>query len=89
MPKRPVTGTLKETSKADQAPSARQTTSSEADNLQLKIEAARALGLWKKVRRHGWGALTAAESGSVGGYMTRMRAAAKRQEQQSPPTNSS
>ncbi|MDA8206339.1 MAG: small, acid-soluble spore protein, alpha/beta type [Thermaerobacter sp.] len=87
MPKRPTTGTLKGKSTADQR-LADQPNLDTADNLTLKIEAARALGLWKKIRRHGWGALTAAESGSVGGYMTRVRAAAKRQEQESPHTNS-
>lgn len=37
----------------------------------LKVEAAQALGVWEKVQREGWGALTAAESGRVGGYVTR------------------
>ncbi len=87
MSKRPTTGTLKAKSTAEQR-LAGQPNLDTADNLTLKIEAARALGLWKKIRRHGWGALTAAESGSVGGYMTRIRAAAKRQEQESAHTKS-
>ncbi|PSR20280.1 MAG: hypothetical protein C7B45_15665 [Sulfobacillus acidophilus] len=49
------------------------------DLASLKTEAAVALGLWDKVRREGWGALTAAESGSIGGYVSRMRLMAKRQ----------
>lgn len=38
---------------------------------QLKVEAAKALGVWEKVQTEGWGALSAAESGRVGGYVTR------------------
>ena len=37
----------------------------------LKVEAAQALGVWDKVQAEGWGALSAAESGRVGGYVTR------------------
>ena len=39
----------------------------------LKIEGAKALGLWAKVQEEGWGALSAADSGRVGGYVTRMQ----------------
>ena len=39
----------------------------------LKVEGARALGLWEKVQEVGWGGLSAAESGRVGGYITRVR----------------
>lgn len=81
MPNSRRTGTLKETSTASLA---RPNTSDHAsDNLSLKTEAAIALGLWEKVRNEGWGALTAAESGSIGGYMTRMRFAAQRQHEES------
>ena len=38
----------------------------------LKVEGAQALGLWEKVQAVGWGGLSAAESGRVGGYITRM-----------------
>ena len=37
----------------------------------LKWEAAAALGLVEKVRREGWGGLSAAETGRVGGLMTK------------------
>lgn len=75
------TGTLKKTSTVS---SARPPESGPArDNLSLKTDAAVALGLWEKVLNEGWGALTAAESGSIGGYMTRMRFLAKRQEEES------
>ncbi len=36
-----------------------------------KLSVAEELGLGEKVRRVGWGGLTAAETGRVGGYMTR------------------
>lgn len=39
----------------------------------LKVEAARALGLWVKVQAEGWGSLSAVESGRLGGYVTRMQ----------------
>lgn len=45
----------------------------------LKVEGARALGLWEKVQAEGWGALSAAESGRVGGYVTRMLRAARQE----------
>ncbi|EQD26133.1 small acid-soluble spore protein [mine drainage metagenome] len=37
----------------------------------LKEEAARELGLWDKVVAGGWGGLTAAESGRIGGVVAR------------------
>lgn len=37
----------------------------------LKVEVASELGLMDKVKEVGWGGLTAAESGRVGGIMTR------------------
>jgi small acid-soluble spore protein F (minor alpha/beta-type SASP) len=36
-----------------------------------KLSVAEELGLGEKVRQVGWGGLTAAETGRVGGYMTR------------------
>lgn len=46
-------------------------TPEEQARLALKVQVARELGLWEKVERVGWGGLTAAESGRVGGVMTR------------------
>ncbi|MCR4397626.1 MAG: alpha/beta-type small acid-soluble spore protein [Firmicutes bacterium] len=37
----------------------------------LKLEVAGELGLAQKIRRSGWGGLTSAESGRIGGVMTR------------------
>ncbi len=37
----------------------------------LKFEVARELGLWDKIEKYGWAELTAAESGRIGGIMTR------------------
>jgi len=37
----------------------------------FKIEVAKELGLWPKVKQVGWAGLSAAETGQVGGYMTR------------------
>jgi len=57
----------------------RDLTPQELENQRLKVEAAHVLGLWEKVEAEGWGALTAAESGRIGGFMTRMRFQRKRQ----------
>ena len=38
----------------------------------FKVQAAKDLGLWPKVEREGWGALTSLESGRIGGYMQRL-----------------
>lgn len=37
----------------------------------FKIEVAKELGLWQKVKEVGWAGLSAAETGQIGGYMTR------------------
>lgn len=37
----------------------------------LKLQIAEEVGLGEKVRQHGWGMLTAAESGRVGGLLGR------------------
>lgn len=37
----------------------------------FKIEVAKELGLWDKVKQVGWAGLSAAETGQIGGYMTR------------------
>ena len=46
-------------------------TPEERERLDAKMAAAERLGLLEKVERVGWGGLTAAESGRVGGEMTR------------------
>lgn len=38
----------------------------------LKLQVTKELGLLEKVKRVGWGGLSAAESGRVGGIMTRI-----------------
>jgi hypothetical protein len=48
--------------------------------LPLKLEAARELGLLEKAVRVGWGNLSAAEAGRIGGYMTRILKEAQRAE---------
>lgn len=35
----------------------------------LKLEIAKEIGLFDKVKKHGWGGLTSAESGRLGGIM--------------------
>lgn len=44
----------------------------------FKIEVAKELGLYSKVKELGWAGLTAAESGKIGGYMTKLSAAKKK-----------
>ncbi len=39
---------------------------------QLKVEAAKSMGVWDRVQEAGWGALSAAETGRLGGYITRV-----------------
>ncbi len=39
----------------------------------IKYEIAEELGLEEKVRKEGWGALTAEESGRIGGMMTKRK----------------
>ncbi len=89
MPKSPVTGTLKGKRLTKEPSNQPAQVCQEDDNLTLKAEAVRALGLFEKVKKHGWGALTAAENGRIGGYMTRIRFAAKRQQEQDSSHNSS
>jgi small acid-soluble spore protein F (minor alpha/beta-type SASP) len=57
-------------------------TPEEQAQLALKIQVAQDLGLWEKVQQLGWGGLTAAESGRVGGVMTRRRLEAQSAEPQ-------
>jgi len=45
--------------------------SKKGPNDPLKMEVVEELGLLEKVRRLGWGGLSARESGKVGGVMTR------------------
>jgi len=39
----------------------------------LKLEIAEELGLLEKVRQHGWGSLSAKETGKIGGMITRRK----------------
>ncbi|NMP21660.1 small, acid-soluble spore protein, alpha/beta type [Sulfobacillus harzensis] len=82
MPKSNTPGTLK--SKARSSTAKREPTPEELENSRLKVEAARALGLWEKVEAQGWSALTAAESGRIGGWMTRIRFQEKRRDAKTP-----
>ena len=43
----------------------------------MKMEIAKELGLWEKVEAEGWPGLSAAESGRIGGILSRRRKAAK------------
>ena len=43
----------------------------------LKHEIARELGLGEKIKAHGWGGLTAAETGRIGGILTTRKKAKK------------
>jgi small acid-soluble spore protein F (minor alpha/beta-type SASP) len=61
-------------SKSARAP--KELTPAEVERLALKMEAARQLGLWDKVQAGGFGNLTAAESGRIGGLITKWRRAA-------------
>ncbi len=67
MPKQTLTGKLKEL----HTPSGGSPDSDQ--RLQLKIQATEALGLMEKVSQVGWGGLTAKETGSIGGFMSRIR----------------
>ncbi|HEY8414142.1 MAG TPA: small, acid-soluble spore protein, alpha/beta type [Thermaerobacter sp.] len=51
----------------------------------FKVQAAKDLGLWAKVEKEGWGALTSLESGRLGGYMQRLVKEA-REEGRIPPS---
>ncbi len=51
----------------------RQLTPEEAERERLKYEIAGELGLLEKVEREGWKALSAKETGRIGGIMTRRR----------------
>lgn len=70
------TGTLRERP-ITKRPTQRQKepTPEELDRIRLKTEAAKALGLLDKVKRVGWGGLTAAETGRIGGFVTRIKRA--------------
>ncbi|CEP65993.1 Small acid-soluble spore protein,alpha/beta-type [Moorella glycerini] len=41
--------------------------------LALKLEVAAELGLLAKIEKEGWGALSAAESGKIGGLLAKMK----------------
>lgn len=42
-------------------------------NEKLKIEAAKELGLFEKVMKHGWKSLSAKETGRIGGMVTKKK----------------
>lgn len=48
----------------------------------MKMEIAKELGLWEKVEAEGWPGLSAAESGRIGGILSRRRKAVKEQQQE-------
>jgi len=71
-----MTKAVKTTSPAKAAKAPKELTPWEAERLALKLEAARQLGLWDKVQAGGFGNLTAAESGRIGGLITKWQRAA-------------
>lgn len=83
MPKAKSPGKLKAGSAGETPRAERMPTPEDVEGHRRKMEAARALGLLDKVEKQGWGGLTAAESGRIGGWMTRLRWAEKRQQQSS------
>lgn len=48
--------------------------------LKLKLEVVEELGLVEKVKKVGWGGLTAEETGKMGGYITRKIRAMEKEE---------
>lgn len=64
----------RQTQKAPKKPKEPKLNPNPADPLDvLKFELAEEMGLLEKVRREGWGGLSAAETGRLGGMMTRRR----------------
>lgn len=55
--------------------------------MRLKYRVARQLGLWEKVQKEGWGGLSAAETGRIGGHMTRILKTGKPSSQESAQTS--
>lgn len=53
----------------------------------LKLEVAEELGLLEKVKRLGWGGLSAAESGRIGGVITHKLRTTCKEENQACPGN--
>ncbi|KNZ70172.1 hypothetical protein Tfer_1042 [Thermincola ferriacetica] len=45
----------------------------------LKYEVAKELGLWDRIKEVGWAGLTAAETGKIGGYMTKISLTGKKE----------
>ncbi|MCY0898580.1 MAG: small, acid-soluble spore protein, alpha/beta type [Firmicutes bacterium] len=86
MAKSAETGTLK--GRAEPHSRSRKGAESSASLTELKIEAVQALGLWEKVQQEGWGALTAAETGRIGGYITRLKWAEVRDREMRGPSTS-
>lgn len=59
----------------------RQLTPEEQEREQLKYEIAEELGLMEKVQTEGWKALSAKETGRIGGIMTRRKREQERKKQ--------
>lgn len=59
----------------------RQLTPEEQEKEQMKYEIAEELGLMDKVRKQGWKALSAKETGRIGGIMTRRKREQERKNQ--------
>lgn len=59
----------------------RQLTPEEQEREQLKYEIAEELGLMEKVQKEGWKALSAKETGRIGGIMTRRKREQERKKQ--------
>ena len=51
-------------------------------NEKLKLEIAEELGLLEKVKKHGWKALTAKETGRIGGMITKRKKSLEKKSQQ-------
>lgn len=59
----------------------RQLTPEEQEREQLKYEIAEEFGLMEKVQKEGWKALSAKETGRIGGIMTRRKREQERKKQ--------
>ncbi|AEW04978.1 hypothetical protein Sulac_1481 [Sulfobacillus acidophilus DSM 10332] len=77
MPNKRQTGKLKTERPAPQGEASGQVGGAhfadDAERQRRKLEAAEALGLREKIEAMGWGSLTAAESGRIGGWMIRLQ----------------
>lgn len=60
----------------------RQLTPEEQERERIKYEIAEELGLMEKVREQGWKALSAKETGRIGGIMTRRKREQEKKQQE-------